>query len=175
MTNNLRNTITLFCLCFSIVICGQSNDEVIRNTAKTVLPSFFPLAKRDFIRLSSAYGYRKHPISAKIRKHEGIDLVAKTGKPVFASARGIVVKNDKHTQYGNRVVIAHSKNIQTLYAHLSKTFVKYGQIIEEGEILGQVGQTGRATGPHLHYEILVNRKKIDPIVFWNIVNKENGS
>jgi len=158
-----------------MVVSGQVSHEVVKNTANTVLPSFFPLAKKDFIRLSSAYGYRKHPISAKIRKHTGIDLVAKTGKPVFASARGIVIKNDIHSQYGNRVMIAHSNSIQTLYAHLSKSFVLYGQLIEEGEILGLVGETGRATGPHLHYEIIVNRKKIDPIAFWNVASNKKGS
>lgn len=118
-----------------------------------------PLAS---IRVSSAFGYRVHPIYGSVRLHTGVDLSAGSGTPIRAAAGGTVVTAGWMGGYGNAVVIDHGGGQATLYAHQSAMNVRQGQEVEKGQTIGRVGCTGSCTGPHLHYEVRLNGKPVDP-------------
>jgi len=129
-------------------------------------PSIFPIAPKDLIRFSSGFGYRTHPIF-KIRKfHKGIDLTALKGSPIYATAKGkVIVAANFHDGYGNKVVIDHGFGYKTVYAHLHKIQVKVGQEMDLGDLIGQVGNTGISVSPHLHYEVRLENKVVNPLNF----------
>lgn len=144
----------------------QESPEHYTRSYIQRIPVYFPLHKNDFIRMSSPYGYREHPIHNKTILHQGVDLVAHKGKPVYATAAGTVETADFEKSYGNRVIIAHLKGVKTLYGHLWIKMVKPGQTVLKGQLIGFVGDTGQVTGPHLHYEVWIKGKKIDPMLLW---------
>lgn len=119
-----------------------------------------PLAR--WSRVSSPFGHRVHPITGAWRLHAGIDLAAPTGQPVFAAATGRVAFAGRRGGYGALVVVAHACGFETRYAHLSEIDVAVGDVVATGARLGAVGETGRTTGPHLHYEIRVEGRPINP-------------
>jgi len=127
-------------------------------------PSIFPIAPKDLIRFSSGFGYRTHPIF-KIKKfHKGIDLTALLGSPIYSTAKGkVIVASNLHDGYGNKVVIDHGYGYKTVYAHLHKIQVKIGQEMDLGDLIGQVGNTGISVSPHLHYEVRLNDRVINPL------------
>ena len=102
------------------------------------------------------------PFLGKRAFHDGIDFSADEGEPIFATAGGIVVRAQKWGRYGNLITISHGGGLETRYAHLSKILVKKGQIVNKQDLIGLVGNTGRSTGPHLHYEIKLNDHSLDP-------------
>ncbi|HXV73814.1 MAG TPA: M23 family metallopeptidase, partial [Sphingomonadales bacterium] len=118
----------------------------------------------DGARLSSRYGMRKHPILGYNRMHKGMDFAAPTGTPIYAAGNGVVEKAAAWGSYGNYVRIRHNSTYSTAYGHLSKyaSGVKAGTRVRQGQIIGYVGATGGASGPHLHYEILVNGAQVNP-------------
>jgi len=132
------------------------------------LPSIRPILK-DEGRLSDRFGYRIDPFTDIKRHHDGIDISARIGTKVHAAAAGIVIKAiTSYTPghgYGKEVVIDHGNGMRTRYAHLSKVLVKKGQKVKRWEVIGKVGRTGRTTGPHLHYEVLVNNKPVNPAYY----------
>lgn len=97
------------------------------------------------------------------RPHKGVDLRAKVGTPVFASGEGEVIDVDWKSGYGKIVKIRHSKNVKTRYAHLNRILVRKGQKVKQHERIALSGNTGRTTGPHLHFEILIKDNQVDPI------------
>ena len=114
-------------------------------------------------RLSSPFGMRKHPILGYNKKHLGTDFAAKKGTPVMASGTGKIIKAKWCGGGGNCIKIKHNSTYSTVYAHLSK-FAKgiiVGKKVKQGQIIGYVGSTGMSTGPHLHYEVIVNGKKVN--------------
>lgn len=113
-------------------------------------------------RMSSGFGMRFHPILGYSRMHQGLDFAAPTGTPVLASAGGTVIMAGWGGGYGNVVQIRHSNGLVTRYAHLSRIGVKQGQTVAQGARIGAVGSTGLSTGPHLHYEVWVNGKPVNP-------------
>ena len=115
--------------------------------------------------VSSHYGYRKNPFSNAREFHGGIDFRGKVGDAVAATADGVVEKARYEKGYGKHVVIKHKKGYKTLYGHLSKINVAKGQKVVAGEKVGEVGSTGRSTGPHLHYEIIRHGRRINPIKY----------
>ena len=120
----------------------------------------------DFARISSHFNLkRKHPVLHKIRAHKGTDYAASTGTPIKATGDGKVIHAGRKGGYGNAVVIQHGQKITTLYAHMSKFArnVKTGARVKQGQIIGYVGSTGLASGPHLHYEFLVNGVHKNPV------------
>ncbi|MGE5283920.1 MAG: M23 family metallopeptidase [Actinomycetota bacterium] len=117
--------------------------------------------------LSSLFGVRISPFTETPVFHHGLDIVARTGMPVVASATGVVVKSGYEAQYGNMVVVDHGAGYRSVYAHLSSRSVEEGAIVNRGEELGKVGSTGRTTGPHLHYEVRVNGLPVNPARFLN--------
>ena len=114
-------------------------------------------------RLSSPFGMRKHPIDGFNKMHKGTDFAAPMGTPIMASGDGIVKKASWCGGGGNCVVIKHNSSYQTIYAHMSKfaSGIRSGVRVKQGQIIGYVGSTGKSTGPHLHYEVVVNGKKIN--------------
>ncbi len=112
--------------------------------------------------VSSRYGMRFHPIYHEMRLHKGMDLAAPTGTPVRSAAEGTVESTGWREGYGRTVTINHGNGRSTLYAHLNDYQVQAGQIIKSGEVLGSVGSTGNATGPHLHFEVRQDGKPVNP-------------
>jgi len=114
-------------------------------------------------RLSSSFGMRKHPIDGFNKMHQGTDFAAPMGTPIMASGNGIVKKAGWCGGGGNCVVIKHNSTYQTVYAHMSKFAknIRKGSRVKQGQVIGYVGSTGKSTGPHLHYEVIVNGKKIN--------------
>ncbi len=125
----------------------------------THLPLIAPL---DHYRLASGFGRRRDPVNRKWASHEGIDLAASLRSPVMATAEGKVVFSGWKGRYGRTVEIDHGGGIRTRYGHLRRTLVKPGQTVSLGDIIGQLGSSGRSTGPHVHYEIIVDDKQVDP-------------
>ena len=106
---------------------------------------------------------RDHPVLHIARPHEGIDVSAPMGTPIQSPAAGRVIKTGWESGYGNVIVISHGFGLETKFAHCSKLLARTGQLVARGEVIAQVGNTGLATGPHLHYEVHVNGKPVDPL------------
>ena len=115
--------------------------------------------------LGSAFGWRIDPFTGGSALHTGLDFQADSGTPVLAAAGGVVVSEEIHSAYGNMVEIDHGNDLVTRYAHASKVFVKKGDLIRRGQKIAEVGTTGRSTGPHLHFEVLVQGVPQDPQKF----------
>jgi len=113
--------------------------------------------------LSSGFGSRRDPVDGSQDFHPGLDIAANRGTPVRATADGVVRSSAYDGNYGNAVVVEHSSWISTRYGHLSRFAVQAGQEVRRGDLIGYVGSTGRATGAHLHYEILLNGQPINPL------------
>ncbi|MEK9720281.1 MAG: M23 family metallopeptidase [Quisquiliibacterium sp.] len=138
------------------------SEIVLRQTMARLLPSSHPL---DGALPGSRFGWRIDPFDGRRAMHEGIDFTAPTGTPIVAAGAGVVVFAAWHPQYGRMVEIDHGEKLVTRYAHASKLLVKVGDIVHRGERIALVGSTGRSTGPHLHFEVRVDDKPRDPLVF----------
>lgn len=153
-------------------IQSKSFDTIIylaKNLNDSLLsaPGIAPVAPNDYLTISSGFGLRIHPITKRLQGHDGIDFAANIGNPIRSTGNGIVTTADKNSNgYGNYVVINHGYGFTTLYAHMSKLYVKKGDTIQRGQIIGAIGNTGSSTGPHLHYEVIVNGAKKNPINFY---------
>ncbi len=157
----------------AVYVQSKSYDEVIdmaknRELQLSSLPAIQPISNKDLTRTASGWGYRIHPIY-KIRKfHHGMDFTAPTGTEVYATADGTVELVDRSRRgYGNRVVIDHGFGYKTVYAHLEGfNNLRKGQKVKRGDVIAYVGNTGLSTAPHLHYEVHLNAKKINPINYY---------
>ena len=130
------------------------------------IPVLSPIKIRNIKYMSSDYGYRRHPILHKTLMHCGLDFSAKPGTTVYSTAKGVVTKVKRSWHgYGNEIIITHGSGYSTRYAHLGDIYVEEGQRINTNTYIGTVGNTGMSTGPHLHYEILHNKRSIDPMFF----------
>lgn len=116
-------------------------------------------------RYSSGFGTRRDPKTGGIRQHYGTDMAAPVGTPLYAAADGVVIHAGWSTGYGRLVKIKHDFGIETRYAHMSRIGVKVGQRVSRGDRIGDMGASGRVTGPHLHYEIRVGGKPVDPMIY----------
>jgi murein DD-endopeptidase MepM/ murein hydrolase activator NlpD len=115
--------------------------------------------------LGSLFGWRIDPFTGRSALHTGLDFQADPGTPILAAAGGVVVTQEFHPAYGNMVEIDHGSDLITRYAHASRVYVKTGDIIKRGQKIADVGTTGRSTGPHLHFEVLVQGVPQDPQKF----------
>ena len=115
--------------------------------------------------LSSGFGQRSDPFSGNARWHRGLDFRGKQGEPIAATAAGVVSLSERHKDYGNVVEINHGQGWVTRYAHLETQLVEVGEHVEQGQLIARMGRTGRATGVHLHYEVLKGNKQLDPARF----------
>jgi murein DD-endopeptidase MepM/ murein hydrolase activator NlpD len=116
--------------------------------------------------VTSRFGLRKDPFRRKPAMHSGIDFRGPVGSPVHTTAPGVIVKAGRHGGYGKLVEVRHENGVTTRYAHLSMIAVRAGQKVKRGDMIGKLGNTGRSTGPHLHYETRVGGRAIDPLKFW---------
>ncbi|MGF9912448.1 M23 family metallopeptidase [Paenibacillus ehimensis] len=122
--------------------------------------------------VTSPYGYRKDPFTKKLSFHRGIDIAGKLGDPVYAVAGGVVQSVGYDKLHGHNVVIEHDNKLRTWYMHLNRTQVNRGDRVDKGQTIGQLGTTGRSTGPHLHYEVLLSGKSTDPAPYMPSHNRK---
>lgn len=127
------------------------------------IPAGTPLERE--LEVNSFYGVRKHPVHQVVKMHRGIDLAGKTGEFVISSGNGTVEAVGFEANLGNFVKIKHCYGFESIYGHLSKILVKKGQVLDKNTRVGQVGATGKVTGPHLHYTLKKNGEIIDPFDF----------
>ena len=155
-----------------IQILGESRekvDETMRTKQEEIkhLPTIRPVR---IGKITAQFGTRIDPFTERRAMHYGIDIGAPVGTPVYAAAEGIVTRIErnykKNKGYGRLVVIDHGDGHKTKYGHLSKINVKLGQKVKRWEVIGEVGETGRATGPHLHYEVVAFGKRVNPIIYF---------
>lgn len=139
-------------------------DSLLRygRVTKFVLPSEMPVETDWF---SSGYGYRIDPFTGKKAFHEGVDFSAEIGASIKAAAGGVVIYSDRHPEYGNMIEIDHGDDLVSRYAHASKLMVSLGEVVLQGQKIAEVGNTGRSTGPHLHFEIRHKDKPQNPSKF----------
>lgn len=155
-----------------LYIQSKSFDEVIdlaKNKADMLasIPAIQPIANKDLGRVASGYGYRIHPIYKTRKLHTGMDFTAPQGTPIYATGDGKIAKVRRSRRgYGNHVIVDHGYGYQTLYAHMKKYIVSRGQKVKRGEIIGYVGSTGTSVAPHLHYEVIKNKRKINPVNYY---------
>lgn len=144
-------------------------DELIKNKEKLLshTPAIQPLSNKDLNRIASGFGYRIDPVYKTVKMHAGLDFAAPQGTPIYATANGTVtIAGNKGNGYGNHVIINHGYGYETLYGHMVKVKSNPGQKVTRGEVIGWVGNTGKSTGPHCHYEVHKNGNKIDPVYFF---------
>ena len=133
--------------------------------AAKAIPTTLPVTSGYF---SSNFGYRLDPFNGRHAFHAGVDFIAAPGSPILAAAGGVIAASEWHTEYGNMVDIDHDNGLTTRYAHLSKKTVKVGDVVLKGQRIGDLGQTGRATGPHLHFEVRQNSVPLNPNRFLSL-------
>ena len=156
-----------------LYIQSISYDELIPKAMSKELmalcrPAILPISLKDLTRRSSGFGMRLHSILGYRRPHNGIDLTAPTGTDIYATGDGVVVKAQNSTGgYGKMVTIDHGFGLETVYAHMHKIGVLVGSVVKRGDVIGTVGNTGLSEAPHLHYEVHVNGRPVDPIFYFN--------
>jgi len=170
----LETTKRLDALSKRLYIQSKSFDEVYamasnKKERQDCIPAIMPI-KKNQCKLISGFGTRYHPILHYRRQHTGVDLSAKKGTPIYATGDGKVEVAGRGDQqlsgYGISVLINHGYGYKTLYAHMSKVAVRPGQKVKRGELLGYVGSTGLASGPHCHYEVWLGGKKVNPVYYF---------
>jgi murein DD-endopeptidase MepM/ murein hydrolase activator NlpD len=174
-----RNSIAAVrALCGLFVLCAgwawNLGEAVSADRPAPSIPASETLLLKpvDSGRLSSGYGPRYNPILKRRQMHRGIDWAAPRGTRVRAAGNGVVVEIDRSGAYGRYLRIDHGRTISTVYAHLQSYApgMRIGRRVRQGDIIGRTGSTGRATGPHLHYEVLVANRQIDPLAVRPIIN-----
>lgn len=144
-------------------------EGMIRNKEKLLAstPAIQPISNKNLNRLTSGFGYRIDPLYKTVKFHPGLDFTAPQGSPIYATADGVVrTAGNLGNGYGNHVIISHGYSYSTLYGHMYRIKAKSGQRVKRGEVIGYVGNTGKSTGPHLHYEVIKGRKHLNPIYFF---------
>ena len=156
-----------------VYIQSKSLDDVYEMARKkekmlASIPAIMPVASTDLKRVASGYGMRMHPVHKIRLMHTGMDFTAPKGTEIYSTGDGVVVEiKNARSGYGKHVVIDHGYGYRTRYAHMVKFNVRKGQKIKRGDVIGFVGNTGTSTGPHLHYEVEKNGKKINPANFYS--------
>lgn len=139
----------------------ENLPENRKNLLLNIIPSGKPLAK-DSLYVTSPFGMRTHPVDGGVKGHRGIDIRLNIGDDVIAPAMGKVSFAGDRNGYGKTIIIEHGYGFKTLYAHLDQIYVKEGEIVGKDKIIAAGGNTGKSTGPHLHYEVIYNDNPIDP-------------
>ena len=139
----------------------KDHDEMLR-----CIPAIQPVANKNLKYTASGYGMRIDPIYKTTKFHAGMDFSANIGTPVYATGDGVVKKAGWQSGYGKIIIINHGFGYETWYAHLNDYDVRVGQKVVRGEVIGEVGNTGKSTGPHLHYEVHVKGKVVNPVNYY---------
>lgn len=146
-----------------VVDMCKNHDEMLQ-----CMPAIQPISNKDLKKTASGYGTRIDPIYGTAKFHAGMDFSAQAGTDVYATGNGTVVKVGWETGYGKTIEIDHGFGFRTRYAHLQDYNTKLGKKVVRGEVIGKVGSTGKSTGPHLHYEVHVKGKVVNPINYYFI-------
>ena len=157
----------------------KSYDEIVslaknKDQMYASIPAIQPVTNKELSRLASGFGRRIDPIYKVRRMHYGVDFSAPRGTPIYSTGDGVIKKvKTNYGGYGKEIIIDHGYGYVTRYAHLSEFNVKRGQKIKRGECIGYIGSTGKSTAPHLHYEVIKDKKKVNPVhYFYNDLNEE---
>ena len=168
--SSIENSLNLLASRINVqYISYKQIDGFIRNKEQLLshTPAIQPVSNKDLNRIASGYGYRIDPVYKTVKMHAGLDFAAPQGTPIYATANGTVtVAGNKGNGYGNHVIINHGYGYETLYGHMVKVKARSGQKVTRGEVIGWVGNTGKSTGPHCHYEVHKKGIKIDPVYFF---------
>ncbi|WP_373231246.1 M23 family metallopeptidase [Cohnella sp.] len=148
---------------FSLRTAEQKRTEV------DTFPSEWPTVSRQ---LTSSFGYRRDPISGKSTFHEGVDISGEVGDPIYAAGEGRVKEAEFDYTRGNYIIITHRNGLESWYLHLSKIAVKTGQLVERGASIGKLGNSGRSTGPHLHFQVVLSEKPVNPLPYLKLVKED---
>ncbi len=161
--DKIRKRIYLQSKSFEELIALSNRKEEMLNS----IPAILPISNRDLTRTASGFGLRIHPIYKIIKFHAGMDFTAPSGTDIYATGNGVVeaVLSSKRG-LGNHVIINHGFGLKSIYAHMESFNVKNGQKVERGDVIGYVGSTGFSVAPHLHYEIKLNGKNVDPVNYY---------
>lgn len=155
-----------------LYVQSKSFDEVFALARRkedliAAIPAIQPVSNKDLRRIGSYFGYRTDPFYKVTKFHEGIDFTAQVGTDVYATGDGVITQVERsYGGYGNCITINHGFGYSTVYAHLSRMGVRRGEKVKRGQVIGQVGNTGKSTSPHLHYEVRKGGKPVDPINFF---------
>lgn len=154
-----------------LYIQSNSLDELIKlgknqEERSKCIPAIQPISNKDLRRTASGYGVRIDPIYRTPRFHSGMDFSAKVGTDIYATGNGTVTFAGWKQGYGNCLMIDHGYGYQTVYGHMSKYRARIGQKVTRGEVIGEVGNTGKSTGPHLHYEVIVRGRHDNPSKYY---------
>lgn len=150
-----------------LYVQSKSYDEIIemaktREVRMENIPAIQPVLNKDLKRVASGYGVRIDPVYHVRKFHQGMDFTAPTGTEIFATGNAKVIFTGWKQGYGNTIILDHGFGYKTVYAHLYKSLVRKGQRVKRYDIIGLVGNTGKSTGPHLHYEVRLNDRPVDP-------------
>ena len=150
-----------------LYVQARSYEEIVdlekkQETRMENIPAIQPVLNKDLKRMASGYGWRVDPVYHVRRFHEGMDFTAPVGTDIFATGNGVVTYAGWRQGYGETIEIDHGFNYATRYAHCSKLMVRVGQKVKRGDVIALVGNTGKSTGPHLHYEVHYLGRPIDP-------------
>ena len=161
--NNLAKRVSFQDRSFDEIETFIKNKEVLLAST----PAIQPVSNRNLNRIASGFGHRIDPVYKTIKMHSGLDFAAPQGTPIYATANGTVrLSGNVGNGYGNHIIINHGYGYETLYGHMYKTKSRVGERVKRGEIIGYVGSTGKSTGPHLHYEVHKNDRRLDPVYFF---------
>lgn len=144
-------------------------EKLISNQHEKLacIPAIQPVSNRDLDRIASGFGMRIDPVYGTVKMHKGLDFAAPQGTPVYATANGrVTMAGFDQGGYGNHVIINNGYGYETLFGHMAKIKVRTGDYVKRGEVIGWVGNTGKSTGPHCHYEVHVNRQEVNPVYFF---------
>ncbi len=154
-----------------LLIASFKQENIFDNILKKLNEQKNLLASTPSIRpvkggwISSGFGYRTSPFTGRREFHRGLDIANKNGTPVYATADGTITYAGKKGYYGNFISIKHGYGLVTRYGHLSKILKKRGTKVKRGDIIGNIGNTGRSTGPHIHYEVKINKVAVNPLKY----------
>ncbi len=141
-------------------LAGQQQDRIAH------IPAIQPISELDLRQMASGYGYRVDPVYGTAKFHEGMDFASAIGTPVYATGDAVVESAKWHSGYGNLIILDHGYNYTTRYAHLSEIKVTAGQKVKRGDLIGKVGNTGKSTGAHLHYEVRYKGQPQNPVNYY---------
>jgi murein DD-endopeptidase MepM/ murein hydrolase activator NlpD len=144
-------------------------NNLVNNKEKLLAatPAIQPVSNQDLKRIASGFGYRIDPVYKTVKLHPGLDFSAPAGTPIFATANGTIeFAGNSGDGYGNHIIINHGFGYKTLYGHMYRIKARRGQKVVRGEVIGWVGSSGKSTGPHCHYEVIKNSRKLDPVYFF---------
>jgi murein DD-endopeptidase MepM/ murein hydrolase activator NlpD len=172
--DELANSIagTLHIISARVAYQFRSYNEIaglIRNKDKKLacIPAIQPVSNKKLTRIASGYGMRIDPVYGSPRMHKGLDFTAPEGTPIYATGNGQVTQaGNAGDGYGNHVIVNHGYGYKSLYAHMVRVKVRRGQSVKRGQVIGWVGSTGKSTGPHCHYEVIINGNQINPVYFF---------